>query len=102
MSKRDAAVAQWRSATCLLNERFNYTIAKVWNLAVHTVLPERSGINITEIICFSVVSVEMQMSSDMNLVTFGLCVHAATTAAEQSGYYTILISKACSSSTHTG
>ena len=102
VSKRDKAIAQWRSATWQLNECFSYTAANVWNLAVHTVLPERSSINTTENICSSVVSVEMQMSPDMNLVTFGLCVHAVTTAAEQSSYYTILISKACSSSTHTG
>jgi len=101
MSKREEAIAQRRSATWRLNERFNYTVANVWHLAVRTVLPERSSINITENICFSVVSVEVQMSSDMDLVTFGLCVHAATTAAEQSSYYTILISKVCSSSTHT-
>jgi len=66
------------------------------------VLPEKSIVNITENIGFSVVSVEMQMFSDMDLVTFGLCVHAATTAAEQSSYYTILTSQFCSSSTHTG
>jgi len=65
-------------------------------------IPYRSIVNIMQNIYFSVVSVEMQMSSDMDLVTFGLCVHVATTAAEQSSYYTILISKVCSSSTHTG
>jgi hypothetical protein len=62
----------------------------------------RIRVNITENIGFSVVSVDMQMSSDMDLVTFGLCVHVATTAAEQSSYYTILTSQFCSSSTHTG
>jgi hypothetical protein len=43
------------------------------------------------------------MSSDADLVTFGLCVHVATTATEQSSYYTILISEVCSSAiqTHT-
>jgi hypothetical protein len=59
-----------------------------------------SIVNIMENI-ISIVSAEVQMCSDTDLVTLGLCVHVATDAAEQSSPYSVLISEFCSSSAQT-
>jgi hypothetical protein len=98
MSKGHEAIVQWRTEE---RKPQLHRCEGVRPRISHTVLPERSIVNITENICISVVSVEMQMSSDTDLLTFGLCVHVATTATEQGSYYTILISEVCASSTHT-
>jgi hypothetical protein len=58
--------------------------------------------SITNITYNSAVNAEMQMSSDKELVTLGLCVCTVTATAEPRDHYAILISNGCSSSPQRG